>query len=216
MNKKLAVFDLDGTLLYTLEDLCASVNYALAQEALPLRTLDEVRNFVGNGILKLIERAVPPGTDREQTLRVFAAFKAHYALHSTDTTRVYEGVPELLEGLKNAGFRLGVVSNKADSAAGPIIAHYFPGVFDCVVGERENVRKKPAPDAVLEIIGNMGLNVGDCVYIGDSEVDIQTAENAGCDCISVSWGFKNREFLLNNGAKIVCDSAYALVKALGL
>lgn len=143
--KKLAIFDLDGTLLYTLEDLHASTNFALESEGLPKRSLDEVRRFVGNGIRKLIERAVPDGCAPDVTDRVFAAFKRHYAENCMVLTRPYPGIPEMLDALKARGWQLGVVSNKADEPVKALIAHYFPGVFDSVVGERENVRKKPAP-----------------------------------------------------------------------
>lgn len=216
MYKKLIIFDLDGTLLNTLADLHRSVNFALESEGLPGRSMEEVRSFVGNGILNLVRRSVPSGTDERKTLRVFEAFRGHYALHSMDSTTAYDGIAELLEKLKASGCRLGVVSNKADAAAKPIIAHYFPGIFDCVVGERRGVRKKPAPDSVLEIMQTSGCNPEESVYIGDSEVDILTAKNAGCDCIAVSWGFRSREFLQQNGAATVCDTATDIANFLDL
>ena len=216
MKKKLIVFDLDGTLLDTLADLHASVNFALEKHALPLRGIDEVRTFVGNGMGLLISRSVPENTPEAVVGAVLETFKGHYSLHSTDSTAPYEGIAELLAQLKSAGCRLGVVSNKADSAAKPIIAHYFPGLFDCVVGEREGVRKKPAPDSVLEIMRSLDCGEADTVYIGDSEVDIQTAKNAGCDCISVCWGFKSREFLEANGAERIAASAAELGRLLEL
>lgn len=169
--KKLAIFDLDGTLLYTLEDLHASTNFALESEGLPKRSLDEVRRFVGNGIRKLIERAVPDGCAPDVTDRVFAAFKRHYAENCMVLTRPYPGIPEMLDALKARGWQLGVVSNKADEPVKALIAHYFPGVFDSVVGERENVRKKPAPDSVFETVGSLGCDIGQAVYIGDGLTD---------------------------------------------
>jgi len=214
MNKKLIIFDLDGTLLNTLSDLHCSVNFALETEGLPPRSLGEVRSFVGNGILNLIQRSVPTGTDERKTLAVFEVFKAHYAEHCTDSTLPYEGIEELLRGLKSKGCLLGVVSNKAHGAAVHIIERYFPRTFDSVIGEREGVRKKPAPDSVLEVMRLLDCSPEDCFYIGDSEVDILTAQNAGCDCISVSWGFKSREFLVENGAKLICDSVAELGKML--
>ncbi len=204
--KKLAVFDLDGTLLYTLEDLHASTNFALTGEGLPARSLDEVRRFVGNGIRKLIERAVPPDTPPEQLERVFDAFSRHYSENCMVLTRPYPGIPETLAALRARGFKLGVVSNKADAPAKALIAHYFPDTFDSVVGERGSVRKKPAPDSVFETLRSLGCAVEDAVYIGDSDVDGQTAKNSGCDCVLVSWGFRSRETLESFGCPIADDT----------
>lgn len=210
---QLFVFDLDGTLLDTLEDLCDSTNFALMSAGLPERSLDEVRRFVGNGIRKLIERAVPEGTDAELTDRVFAAFKAHYTANCENKTAPYPGIHELLQDLKARGAKLGVVSNKADKPAKKLIAHYFPGAFDSVVGEREGVRKKPAPDSVFETARSLGCEMADTVYIGDSDVDFRTAENAGCKCVLVSWGFRERSLLESFGAP-VADSAQELLEIL--
>jgi phosphoglycolate phosphatase len=207
--KKLAIFDLDGTLLNTIEDLHASTNFALKSEGLPERSLDEVRCFVGNGIHKLIERAVPDGCPPELTERVFGVFKRHYAENCMNLTRPYPGISELLARLKSDGWLLGVVSNKADAPAKALIAHYFPNVFDSVVGERENVRKKPAPDSVFETVRGLGCSIDDAVYIGDSDVDGRTAANAGCKSVLVSWGFRARETLLPFGCPIA-DSAIEL------
>ncbi len=211
--KKLVIFDLDGTLLYTLEDLHASTNFALESEELPTRSLDEVRRFVGNGIRKLIERAVPVGTAPALTDRVFAAFVRHYAANCMNLTCPYPGIPELLMQLKAQGSKLGVVSNKADGPAKALIEHYFPGTFDSVVGERENVRKKPAPDSVLETVRSLGCTVDDAVYVGDSDVDGQTAVNANCDLVLVSWGFRGRETLEPFGCPIA-NSAQELFEIL--
>lgn len=211
--KKLVIFDLDGTLLNTLEDLCSSTNFALRSENLPGRSLDEVRRFVGNGIRKLIERAVPEGTDAELTDRVFSAFKTHYTANCEVKTAPYEGIRELLQSLKSRGVLLGVVSNKADEPVKKLIAHYFPDVFDSVVGEREGVRKKPAPDSVLETVRALGCCISDTVYVGDSDVDRHTAQNAGCDCVLVSWGFRERALLESFGVP-VADSAPELLELL--
>lgn len=212
--KKLMIFDLDGTLLDTLEDLKNSVNFALRSNGLPERSLDEVRRFVGNGIRLLIERAVPQGTQPELTDKVFDDFKAHYSANSTVKTKPYSGISKLLQKLKNEGRLLGVVSNKADAPAKALIGHYFPDTFDSVVGEREGVRKKPAPDSVLETMADLGCNAGDCVYIGDSDVDFMTAKNAGTDCILVSWGFRSREQLESLGAEKIADGIDELEKML--
>ncbi len=193
--EKLIVFDLDGTLLDTLDDLHASVNHALASENLPARSMDEVRRFVGNGVRKLIERAVPDDCPGEVLERTFAEFRRHYTENCSVRTKPYDGVPELLDMLKAQGYLLGVVSNKADEPVKALIAHYFPGVFDSVVGEREGVRRKPAPDSVLETARSLGCDAAQAVYIGDSDVDARTAINAGCRCVLVSWGFRGRETL---------------------
>ncbi len=211
--KKLVIFDLDGTLLYTLEDLHTSTNFALESEGLPGRSLDEVRRFVGNGIRKLIERAVPQGTAPELTDRVFAAFVRHYEANCMVLTRPYPGIPELLARLRDRGVKLGVVSNKADEPVKALIAHYFPNTFDSVVGERENVRKKPAPDSVLETVRSLGCTVEDAVYVGDSDVDGRTAANAGCRCVLVSWGFRGRQTLEPFGCPIA-DNARELLNIL--
>lgn len=200
MKYKLAIFDLDGTILNTLDDLADSTNYALRENGLPERTVQEVRCFVGNGIRKLIERAVPAGTQTEQTDRVHESFTAHYKAHCADKTRPYDGVIELLRALRAAGCRTAVVSNKADYGVQTLCQDYFPGLFDMAVGEREGIRKKPSPDSVNEVLQRLCTARADAVYIGDSDVDIETAKNAGLDCISVEWGFRGREFLLEHGA----------------
>jgi HAD-superfamily hydrolase, subfamily IIIA len=214
MAYTLAVFDLDGTVLDTLRDLTDSTNAALRMNQLPQRSMEEVRAFVGNGIAKLIARAVPEGTDdalREKTLN---DFKAHYALHKADATRPYEGIPELLTALRAAGIRTAVVSNKADAAVRGLVEMFFPQMFDFCVGERENVRKKPAPDAVLEAMDALGASRAETVYIGDSDVDVETARNAGVDCVAVTWGFRDVEVLKKAGATVIAGSAQALWDAL--
>lgn len=208
--KKLIIFDLDGTLLDTLSDLHCAVAYALKSEALPMRSIDEVRGFVGNGIRRLIERAVPAGSSAELTDRVFEAFRTYYSEHCTDMTVPYPGIEELLELLKKQGYRLGVVSNKADEPVKTLIEHCFPNIFDCVTGEKTGVRRKPAPDTVFETMRALSASKSETLYIGDSEVDRQTAENAGCDCVLVSWGFKDRSFLETLGAP-VADSVPQLL-----
>ncbi len=204
---ELTVFDLDGTLLDTLEDLYLSVNHALQRFSLPLRTKEEVRGFVGNGIKKLIDRAAGDATD-EIKASVLAAFKAHYGEHCLDHTKPYEGILTLLTSLKERGVKTAVVSNKADFATKKLAAHYFGALLLTAVGEKEEagIRKKPAPDSLLAVMRELGVSKEKTVYIGDSEVDIQTAQNAEVDCISVSWGFKDIDFLRAHGAtKIVND-----------
>ena len=212
--KKIIVFDLDGTLLDTLGDLHAAVNHALKSENLPLRSIDEVRSFVGNGMRLLMERALPADADAALFARAFAAFKAYYSANCAHFTREYDGITALLQKLKAEGALLGVVTNKADAPAKTLMEHYFPGLFDSVVGEREGVRRKPAPDSVWETVRTLGGSVDDAVYIGDSEVDAQTAKNAGTALVGVTWGFRSRETLEKAGAQLFADSPAELFEIL--
>lgn len=201
MRYDLLIFDLDGTILDTLEDLFLSVNVSLRKSGFPERTKEEVRQFVGNGIQKLIERAVPENTDEEQIQHVYQDFTAYYAAHCADHTRPYAGIIEILQTLRNAGIRTAVVSNKADYAVQSLCRTYFPDLFDAVAGEQEGIKRKPAPDAVLTILDRLHIHQEQAVYIGDSDVDIETAKNAGMPCISVDWGFRDRNFLMQHGAE---------------
>lgn len=200
MGYRLVIFDLDGTILDTLEDLTDAVNYALRQNGQPERSIDEVRRFVGNGIKKLIERAVQPGTGPEETDKIYDDFMPYYKAHCADKTKAYDGIDELLSELKREGFLTAVVSNKADAAVKKLCERYFSGLFDFCVGERAGILKKPAPDSVNEVLGKLSVNRTEAVYVGDSDVDLDTARNAGLDCISVNWGFRDEEFLLEHGA----------------
>ncbi|MDD3238850.1 MAG: HAD family hydrolase [Lachnospira sp.] len=200
MKYKLVIFDLDGTTLNTLDDLAGSLNYALEQAAFPKRTLDEVRSFVGNGIQKLVERGVPAETSAETIQEVLSEFKIHYKVHCADQTKPYEGIEKLLQVMKEKGYLMATVSNKADFAVQDLCKEYFPNMFDTVVGEKAGVRRKPAPDTVNTVLKQLNIDCRDAVYVGDSEVDVETAKNAGMDCISVNWGFRTREELLQAGA----------------
>ena len=197
------IFDLDGTLLDTLGDLAASVNYALRTHGMPEHSVDDVRRFVGNGVRKLMERAVPDGADNPRFDTVFATFRQHYMAHSLDTTRPYEGIPEAREALKARGCHLAVVSNKMMAATQELCRHFFPDTIEVAIGEDEaaGIRRKPAPDTVFAALKALGVGKENAVYVGDSDVDIQTACNAGLPCISVLWGFRDRDFLLQNGAE---------------
>lgn len=199
---KLAVFDMDGTILDTLEDLKDSVNYALKECGFPARTYDEVRRFVGNGIRKLIERAVPEGTDISDIDRVHEVFTGYYKVHCADKTKAYDGIKPLIEELRANGVKTAVVSNKADYGVQELCKQYFDGLFDYAVGEREGIRRKPAPDSVNEALRALGTDKSEAVYIGDSDVDFETAVNAGLPCISVLWGFRDEEFLRSKGATL--------------
>ena len=196
------IFDLDGTLLDTLGDLAASVNYALQQCGMPRHSVDDVRRFVGNGVHLLMERAVPDGVGNPLFEEALQTFRRHYLLHALDTTRPYDGIPELLSELKRRGRRTAVVSNKFCTATEELCRHFFPDTITVAIGENEaaGVRKKPAPDTVLEALRQLGAEKQGAVYVGDSDVDIETARNAGLPCISVLWGFRDRDFLLQHGA----------------
>ena len=182
---KTYVFDLDGTLLNTINDLAASVNFALKEYGMSQHTVDEVRNFVGNGVKKLMERAVPDGLDNPLFEDAYATFKKHYLEHGLDTTKPYPGIVDLLRELKKRGKNIAVVSNKFYDATGELVRHFFGEYVKVAIGERENIRKKPAPDTVLEAFRLLGVDKEEAVYIGDSDVDVNTAKNVGIPCISV-------------------------------
>lgn len=194
------VFDLDGTLLNTLTDLAASCNYALRSADMPERTLDEVRQFVGNGVKLLIERATPDGLENPRFEEVYETFRQHYLVHSLDTTRPYPGIIELLAELQNRGKHLAIVSNKFYDATQELCRHFFHDYIKVAIGEREDIRKKPAPDTVIEALRQLGVTKDRAVYVGDSDVDVATARNSGMPCISVLWGFRSKEFLTAYGA----------------
>ena len=204
------IFDLDGTLLDTLQDLANSVNYALRQHGMPEHSIDDIRRFVGNGVRLLMERAVPDGARNPQFEAAFATFRQYYMQHSLDTTRPYDGIPELIHELKARGCQMAVVSNKMMAATQELVRHFFPDI-PVAIGEHEaaGIRKKPAPDTVYEALRQLGIihhpssiihQTSDIVYVGDSEVDIETARNSGLPCISVLWGFRSCDFLLAHGA----------------
>ncbi len=206
MSFQLAIFDLDGTILNTLEDLAAALNHGLKAFGLPPRTVDEVRRFVGNGMGLLIHRGVPAGTSSETEEKVLSAFHQYYKEHCTDSTRPYDGIPELLQELRRRGVKTAVVSNKADYGVQELCANYFPDMFDAAVGERAGIAKKPDPSSVLEVLRLLNIPREQAVYIGDSDVDIETAKNAHMPCISVEWGFRDRTFLTTHGAQKIVSS----------
>lgn len=194
------IFDLDGTLLNTLDDLAASCNYALRTCGMPERTVDEVRRFVGNGVRLLMVRAIPGGDSNPRFEESYGIFREHYLHHSLDTTKPYEGIEELIGMLNASGKHVAVVSNKFYAATQALVRHFFGDAIKVAIGERENIRKKPAPDTVLEALRQLRMPVATAVYIGDSDVDIDTARNCSMPCISVLWGFRDRQFLLEHGA----------------
>lgn len=202
MSYSLAIFDMDGTILDTLEDLRDSLNYSLKVWNCPPRSLAEVRNFVGNGIHKLVERGVPEGSDDTLVEQVYQTFRPYYQTHCSIKTRPYPGILELIQQLRQKGLKCAVVSNKADPAVQELCRQYFPDCFDMAVGEREGIRRKPAPDSVDTVRNTLGVSRADAVYIGDSEVDLETAENAGLDCILVEWGFRDKDYLKAQGGTV--------------
>ena len=206
------VFDLDGTLLDTLGDLRDSVNFALEKNNLPNRTTEEIRSFVGNGIRLLIERSVPESTSIEITDKCFSDFKEYYKDHSAILTKAYDGIIDLLKELKSKGVKIAVVSNKADFAVKTLMEDYFSGLYDCAYGERAGVPRKPAPDGVFAAINEMGADVKDTVYIGDSEVDVVTSKNANLPCIAVTWGFRDKKVLESLSPEYIVDSTSDILR----
>ena len=212
------IFDLDGTLLNTLEDLADGVNAALKHFGRPERTLDEVRQFVGNGVLNLMDRAVPEGKEAKDFQAIYEWFKAYYAAHSEVKTRAYDGIPELLKQLQAEHFKMAIVSNKFHDAVCQLSRCYFGELLPVSIGENEaaGIRKKPAPDTVFTALERLGSTVEHAVYIGDSEVDFQTAQNAGVDVIMVGWGFRDEDFLKEQGAKFVIHDPAEILDAIGV
>lgn len=215
MKYSTVIFDLDGTLLNTLEDLAASVNFAMKSMGFPEHTLDEVRRFVGNGIAVLIKRSIPAGSSEEEYKKAYELFKSHYAEHCLDLTAPYKGIPETIMKLREKGSRIAVVSNKIDFAVQKLCDDFFPGLVDAAVGDSPKTRTKPAPDMVYKALEIMGAENSGCVYIGDTDVDFETAKNSGMDCILVSWGFRSREELVKHGAEMIADKPEDIIKFMG-
>ena len=203
---KTVIFDLDGTLLNTLEDLKDSTNYALVQFGFPQRSLEEVRHFVGNGVQKLIERAVPAICDKETCKKCLAVFKEHYSQNMYNHTAPYVGILDVLKKLRQNEIKIGVVSNKFNFAVKELCKKYFTDLVDVAIGQADDVPKKPAPDGVFKAMKELRAEKSLTVYIGDSEVDVQTAKNSELPCVGVTWGFRDKEFLIKNGAKIIVES----------
>lgn len=194
------IFDLDGTLLNTLEDLTGSVNYVMKAYGHPVHTIEEVRCYVGNGAAKLIERSVPQGSDDPAYREMLEMFRAHYAAHCEDKTAPYAGVMEMLAAAKQAGYRMAIVSNKPDQAVKLLGAKFFGEYVREFHGDREGFKRKPAPDMVYRALKELASDAQNAVYVGDSEVDLQTAANVPMPCISVTWGFRTEEQLIAAGA----------------
>lgn len=214
MAYKLIIFDLDGTLLSTLEDLTDSTNFALKSFGYPTKTIEQVRSYVGNGVALLIERAIPNGKDNENFEKCLKIFKENYSKNMYNKTSSYPNILEMLKDLRNNGCKIAVVSNKFDMAVKELCEKYFPNLIDIAIGENEaeGIKKKPAPDTVFQAMKAFEMKNDNCIYVGDSEVDIMTARNSGMPCISVTWGFKTREFLINNGGRILVDKPSEIVE----
>lgn len=210
MSFRVALFDMDGTVLDTLQDLADSANFVLQKHGMPQRTTDEVRSFVGGGMAKLISRVVPEGTDEAEKNAVLADFKAYYGQHCADLTKPYDGIPEMLAALRAAGVKTAVISNKGDPAVQALAKRYFDGMFDFVLGERSDILRKPAPDMIYFALKQMEAAKEEAVYIGDSDVDIITADNAGLPAIGVTWGFRDRACLAGAGATVLADTVAQL------
>lgn len=209
--RKTVIFDMDGTLLNTLEDLWRSVNAMLSHFGFPQKSLDEVRMAVGNGVRNLMREVVPDGEDNPKYEECLAWYSAYYQEHLNDHTGPYPGVPELLKNLAEKGYRLAIVSNKGDQAVKELNRSMFGDVIPVAIGETKQIRRKPAPDTVFEAMRVLGVSPEDCIYIGDSEVDIATAKNCGIPAALVSWGFRGRRRLEELGAELIFDSAEDLL-----
>lgn len=212
---KAAIFDLDGTLLDTLDDLCDSVNHTMDIFSYPRRTREEVRLFVGNGVDRLIELSVPGGDKDPMIDEAIREFRRYYADHSEIKTKPYDGVLDITSRLQREGICVAVVSNKLHQATVTLCRKYFPNIkIACGEREADGIRRKPYPDMVYKAISEMGVSLSECVYIGDSEVDLATAKNVGIDCISVLWGFRNREALVSSGGVVFVNTAEELYRAI--
>lgn len=212
MRYRAVLLDMDGTVLDTLSDLHAAVNHSLREFNLPEVSRAKVRASLGNGAARLIRCCLPESADEQTAERVLSFYLPYYDGHCSINTRPYEGIVPMMERLRSAGVKLAIISNKGDAAVRKLAQEHFPGLLEAAVGESATVRRKPNPDAVLSAAAALGEDITDCVYVGDSEVDIQTAKNAGMDCISVSWGFRDPEQLIASGAQSIADTPEALEK----
>lgn len=212
MKYDLAIFDLDGTILNTIDDLADSCNIILKKNNFPVHTTDEIKSFVGNGIPKLIERALPRDVPPETKNSILRQFIAYYSEHSAEKTRAYPGISELLQSLKKNGVRIAVNTNKHEETSKNLCSAFFPGLIDIVCGGRTDMPHKPDPAGVQKILAAEKIEASKTVYIGDSDVDIETAKNAGTDSISAGWGFRGKKFLLEHGAQKIAMSAQELEK----
>ena len=206
MRYSTILFDLDGTLLNTIDDLTDAVNYALSQNGLPEKSLPEVMASVGSGYANLIGKVVPGGKESPHYDAVVRVFLEYYPIHSEDKTRPYDGIDAMLRELGQRGCKMAVISNKGDAAVATLNRRFFGDWISVAIGEREGMARKPAPDAVFLALELLGASKEGALYVGDSDVDIETAHNAGLPCLAVSWGFRPKELLLQCGAENVVDT----------
>ncbi|MBO4676085.1 MAG: HAD family hydrolase [Oscillospiraceae bacterium] len=200
------IFDMDGTVLNTLDDLAASVNYVLTRFGLPVHYTEDYRLFFGSGIRYALQCAAPKGTGEDMIDQMLPVFREYYNAHCLDRTGPYAGIPALMGILRNQGYKLAIVSNKIDSAVKELNAKFFHDFVHVAIGEREGIRRKPAPDTVIQALAELKSTTEEAVYVGDSEVDLQTALNAGIPCITVLWGFRDKKFLTEQGAAIFAST----------
>lgn len=205
MKYNTIIFDLDGTLLSTLEDIMDSANHALRECGFPERNLKEINSFVGKGTDYLMKKAVPTNTPIDNLEKCTEIYRNHYKNNMDNKTAPYDGIIKMLEKLKNNGYKLAVVSNKFDSAVKELCKKYFSEYLEVAIGESADVKRKPAPDTALEAMKVLNSKKEDCIYVGDSDVDVKTAHNAGIECIGVSWGFRGRDVLEKEGANYIID-----------
>ena len=210
------IFDLDGTLLDTLQDLANAVNHAMREMKYPERTVDEVRRFIGNGLRMLIKRASPQDISGEDYEKTLAIFTAYYLEHIADFTKPDDGIAEVIKTLKSKGCKVAVVSNKADEAAKKVVKDYFGDIFDMVVGKMDRFPSKPEPDSVLYVIETLGSDKDKCIYLGDSEVDVHTAHNAGLPCVGVTWGNRDVSELIAAGAEYIAEKPNEILEKTGI
>lgn len=204
-DKELYIFDMDGTILNTIDDIAGAINYVLDIHGYPRRTVDEVKSFVGNGLKRALELSLPDGVAGDVLNQLFTELVAYYNEHSNITTRPYEGIVEVIHKLREQGKIVAVVSNKRVEAVRDLCDIYFAGCFDMALGDQDGIARKPAPDMTNMVIEHYGILKDKCVYIGDSDVDLMTARNTEIECIAVTWGFRTREFLVEHGATMIID-----------
>ena len=214
--KKLVIFDMDGTILDTMEDLQDAANVTTDCFGYPRVGRERIRLGLGNGARHLVESILPEGTAAAEIDRVLSFYAPYYKEHSQVKTCPYAGIPELLQALRQAGVQTAVVSNKPDFAVQSLCKYYFSGLFDFFCGERQGIRRKPFPDSVNEVLKKLQIDRGSAVYVGDSEVDFQTGLNAKMDCITVDWGFRTEAELRDAGAQIIAHSVKELAQLLGV
>ena len=213
MNIELLIFDMDGTLLNTLPDLTNSANTAFEKFGFKIRTQDEIKSFIGDGVVQFIERAIPHGQNNKDFTDCLETFKQIYINNADNKTKPYTKIINLLENLKKSGYKIAIASNKYDSAVQELVEKYFPDMIDFSIGENEilGIKKKPAPDMIDKILYELNIKRENCIYIGDSEVDIKTAKNSQIPCISVTWGYKDKDFLIKNGAQYLVDDPLKII-----